>query len=209
MKYFFKFIALWLIVLLSACGGTHVIKTGIYQSRMSNPMPGNIVEQLHVDVEKHSVSLQFNGKIVQSYSAKPLPRKQWREGCQTNTSLETLETWQLTSNDQNQKDPIFLFAMCGGDDGLSMETATKTILFDPYGRWVVTTGTITKSTQIPDGSYSYTLQYDVEGDPLSQHISDGLKQKAKEGQHLKLRYESDEPANYELLENIVYVNIKN
>lgn len=81
------------------------------------------------------------------------------------------------------------------------------------GKWVETIGTITESAQLPDGVYAYTLQYNVvggqafnmEGDliqgPLPQHIFN-VPGKAIAGQKVRLRYMTDEPIFYELLEKI-------
>jgi hypothetical protein len=82
--------------------------------------------------------------------------------------------------------------------------------------WVETIGTITESVEMSDGTYAYTLQYDVvggdvkniDGDliqgPLPQHIFN-VGQLAIKGQQIKLRYEKEEPMFYELLEDIKFI----
>ena len=80
---------------------------------------------------------------------------------------------------------------------------------------VETFGIITESVKLPDGNYACTLTYHVtkstaynheneliQGE-LSQHIF-GLNKLAVEGQKIKLRYNLNEPIDYQLLEKIRY-----
>ena len=87
---------------------------------------------------------------------------------------------------------------------------------DNNENWVETTGTITGSEQMPDGTYAYTLLYEVVGGnvknmdgeliqgPLSQAIFNNTKQAIK-GQKIKLHYQKEEPMFYEFLEDIKFV----
>jgi hypothetical protein len=214
-----------LIFLLSACKSTQHIVTGKYQTALTSVETHDDIEFLHVDAKTRTVSLQYYGNVMETLTVALLPREQWREGCPTNTSIDIMETWQLTSDNGKQKDPVYLFASCGGSLGLVMEVNTRTLVFKPItphdvndGKWVETVGTIIESGQMPDGVYAYTIQYNVigigshavnmEGDLiqglLPQHIFGGTKQ-VKQGQKLKLKYEADDPMHYELLETIVFV----
>jgi len=73
--------------------------------------------QIIIDNEKHSVILKnyFNRKHPQKVlypQVKVLPRDNWEEDCQTNTSSEILETWQL--NHPLFTHPLYLFSSCFG-----------------------------------------------------------------------------------------------
>ena len=82
--------------------------------------------------------------------------------------------------------------------------------------WVETIGTITESIQMDDGTYAYSIEFivlggnakNIDGEliqgPLTQHIF-GVGQLAIEGQRINLRYSSEEPMFYELLEDIKFV----
>jgi hypothetical protein len=82
--------------------------------------------------------------------------------------------------------------------------------------WTETIGTITESAKMNDGTYAYTLEYNVVGGSainmdgeliqgkLPQHIFN-VKKQAIEGQKIKLRYNKEEPMFYELLEEIVFI----
>ena len=183
----------------------------------------NDIEFLYVDAKARSISAHYIDDTAKIFTASLLPREQWREGCPTNTSIEVMETWQLTSDKGTQKEPIYLFASCGGSPGLVLEINTRTLVFKPItplgvndGKWVETVGTIIESGQMPDGNYAYTLQYNVVGGHavnmegeliqglLPQHILGDSKQ-AKQGQKLKLKYEADDPMHYELLESIIFI----
>ncbi len=98
---------------------------------------------------------------------------------------------------------LFSFTLLGCIDSIKKE------------QWVETTGKITESSSIPDGSYAYTLTYVVTGGnahniegklrqgPLSQHYF-GQTKKAKEGQLLKLRYSKEDPMHHQLLDDIQF-----
>ncbi len=223
MTFFRILIGISLIFLLSACKSTQHIVTGKYQTALTSVETHDDIEFLHVDAKTLTVSLQYYGNVMETFTVSRLPREQWREGCPTNTSIEVMETWQLSSDKATQKEPIYLFAACGGSLGLVMEVNTRTLVFKPIsplgvndGKWVETVGTIIESGQMPDGIYAYTLQYNVVGGHavnmegeliqglLPQHIFGGSKQ-AKQGQKLKLKYEVDDPMHYELLENIIFI----
>ncbi|MEE9272365.1 MAG: hypothetical protein V3U57_03750 [Robiginitomaculum sp.] len=94
-----------------------MIETGTYQSGIFDTVPvlDDIVEVLHVDAKKYSVSLVVNGKTVQTYSARPLARKEWRKGCSPkHTSIDKRETWILADDDETNHEhpPVFLYAIC-------------------------------------------------------------------------------------------------
>lgn len=124
-------VVLGLTAMLSACGTVNLIKTGTYQSGIDGVephKPSDPVELLHVDAANMQVRLQFNGKIVKTYSATLMPEDQWREGCHTNFTSETLETWQLQDVNDSQPTEVSLLAACMGD-GVVIDAGTKTVLF--------------------------------------------------------------------------------
>jgi hypothetical protein len=82
--------------------------------------------------------------------------------------------------------------------------------------WVETFGTITESVKMEDGTYAYTLEYNIIGGNakniygeliqgiLPQHIFNVEKQ-AVVGQKIKLHYDKEEPMLYEILEEIEFL----
>ena len=84
--------------------------------------------------------------------------------------------------------------------------------------WVETTGRITNVTMLDDGTFGYTLVYNVnESSALNaqgklikgiipQHFLDKQKKPLSE-QKLKMRYLRKEPIVFELLDNIRYVSV--
>ncbi len=121
----------------NACGSTQMLSTGAYQTSTgpeSIALYGSYVETLYVDIENHRVRLEAEGKVLQTYIGSPLPRKDWREGCPTNTSIDKQETWALLADEsQSEQPPIFLFAVCQGS-GVVLATDTKTVVFQPVGQ---------------------------------------------------------------------------
>lgn len=83
------------------------------------------------------------------------------------------------------------------------------------GAWVETTGKVTESSKMPDGTYAYTFTYVVtnstayngEGKliqgPLAQHYF-GLKKPVINGQVMRLRYKKDDPMEHGRLDKIKY-----
>ncbi len=118
------------LVLLSACSSTQMIASGAYQTSSSSQIDGEI-EFIQVDARNHTVTVQLYGNSLQEFSARPLPKDEWREDCHTNMSREVLETWQLSTKSAALKSvglQTYLFAGCGGD-GLIMESQTATLYF--------------------------------------------------------------------------------
>jgi len=84
-------------------------------------------------------------------------------------------------------------------------------------KWVETDGVITESSQMPDGSFAYTITYNVKAEgakniygeeikgEIPQHIF-GLNEKVIKGQVVKLKYDKTEPMYYILLDDLKIEN---
>jgi hypothetical protein len=223
-----KIILFIIVVLFSGCASKGVIHSGQYTLLKHEDMPPVHVEPsdvslINIDVKNHKVEL-FKADKKLLCNAEALPKKKWIEGCFTNTSHKSLETWELKHKDF--KIPLYLVASCGKDLVLLSNSLKKDSLYNSKAfskgglvikkiPWVVTTATISESVKLPDGSFAYTLLYNVDKSnarnrdnkpiigPLDQHIF-GLTKKAKKGQKLKLKYNQDEPMQFKLLEDIIF-----
>jgi hypothetical protein len=82
--------------------------------------------------------------------------------------------------------------------------------------WVEAVGVVTESTQMLDGTYAYTLEYDVTGSdavnidresmqgPLPQFLFN-VTSKAVEGREMKLQYDPENPNFFEILEGMEFI----
>ncbi len=115
---------------LAACGSTHMIETSSFYSGAEYERPEPPLEVLSVNTETRQVRLTIGGKEPMVFAGTPLPREEWSEGCQTNTSHETMEMWSLkqVSGPKIQPVPKTVMATCSGQ-GLVLGADLKSVLF--------------------------------------------------------------------------------
>ena len=67
--------------------------------------------------------------------------------------------------------------------------------------WVESTGTITKSTQVNETNYDWTMEISTDKGPVSVNIPGPAP--ATIGKKVKLKYNQADPNSYQLLEELI------